>query len=74
MAIYGLSAVDPTVHPDEILARPALDRVGALETGCFGEVMAAFADLTADELLVGGQLSDAVIAKFAASNPGQVGG
>jgi pimeloyl-ACP methyl ester carboxylesterase len=71
MAIYGLAAVDPAVHPEEILARPALDRVGALESGCFDEVMAAFADLAPDELLVGGQLSDALVAKFAASNPGQ---
>jgi pimeloyl-ACP methyl ester carboxylesterase len=71
MAIYGLAAVDATVHPEQVLAQPALDRVGVLESGCFDEVMAAFANLTADELLVGGQLSDAVVAKFAASNPGQ---
>jgi pimeloyl-ACP methyl ester carboxylesterase len=74
MAIYGLSAVDPTVHPEQILAQPALDRVGALETGCFAEIHAAFADLTADEVLVGGQLSDALTAKFGESNPGQVAG
>jgi dipeptidyl aminopeptidase/acylaminoacyl peptidase len=36
--------------------------------------MAAYADMTADELLAGGQLSDAVVAKFAASNPGQEAG
>lgn len=71
MAIYGLAAVDPTVHPEEILAQPALDRLSAIESGCFGEVMTTFADLTADELLVGGQLSDALVAKFANSNPGQ---
>src|SRR5215216_5672050 len=69
MAIYGLSAVDPTVHPERILAQPALDRVGVLESGCFGE-LAAFSDLAADELLVGGQLSDTLVAKFADSNPG----
>jgi pimeloyl-ACP methyl ester carboxylesterase len=74
MAIYGLSAVDPTVRPEEILAQPALDRASVLETGCFGEVFGAFADLTADDLLVGGQLSDTLIAKFAESNPGQVAG
>jgi pimeloyl-ACP methyl ester carboxylesterase len=73
MVIYGLSAVDPTVHPEEILAQPALDRASALETGCFGE-LEAFADLTADELLVGGQLSEALIAKFGESNPGQATG
>src|SRR5215213_5428420 len=69
MAIYGLSAVDPTVHPEQILAQPALDRAGVLESGCFGE-LAAFSDLAADELLVGGQLSDTLVAKFADSNPG----
>src|SRR5215218_6113722 len=69
MAIYGLSAVDPTVHPEQILAQPALDRVSVLESGCFGE-LAAFSDLAADELLVGGQLSDTLVAKFADSNPG----
>jgi alpha-beta hydrolase superfamily lysophospholipase len=71
MALNGLAAVDPSVHLDQILAQPALDRVGVLESGCFDEVMAAFGDLTAAELLVGGQLSDSVVAKFAASNPGQ---
>jgi alpha-beta hydrolase superfamily lysophospholipase len=74
MAIYGLSAVDPTVQPEEILAQPALDRAGVIETGCFGEVHEAYADLTADELLVGGQLSPEVTARFAADNPGQVAG
>lgn len=71
MAVQGLAALDPTVHPEQILAPPALDRIGVLETGCFDEVMAAYGDLTADELLVGGELSDAVLAKFAANNPGQ---
>ena len=74
MAIFGLSAVDPSVQPEEILAQPALDRAGVIETGCFGEVHAAYADLAADELLLGGGLPDGVVAKFAASNPGQVAG
>jgi pimeloyl-ACP methyl ester carboxylesterase len=74
MAIYGLSAVDASVHPEEVLAQPALDRISALETGCFAEIHAAFADLTADELLVGGQLSDGLVAKFAESNPGRAAG
>jgi pimeloyl-ACP methyl ester carboxylesterase len=71
MALSGLAAADPTVHLDQILAQPALDRVGVLESGCFDEVMAAFGDLTPDELLAGGALSGEVVAKFAASNPGQ---
>lgn len=71
MAVSGLAALDPTVQLDQVLAQPALDRVGVLESGCFDEVMAAFGDLTADELLVGGELSDALLAKFAANDPGQ---
>ena len=71
MAVSGLAALDPTVHLDQVLAQPALDRVAVLESGCFDEVMAAFGDLTADELLAGGQLSDALLEKFAANNPGQ---
>jgi pimeloyl-ACP methyl ester carboxylesterase len=71
MAVSGLAALDPTVHLDHVLAQAALDRIGVLETGCFDEVMAAYGDLTADELLVGGRLSDALLAKFAANNPGQ---
>ena len=71
MAIHGLAAVDPGVHLEEILAQPALDRVSVLESGCFDEVMAAFGELAPAELLVGGQFSEALAAKFAASNPGQ---
>jgi pimeloyl-ACP methyl ester carboxylesterase len=70
-AIYGLAAVDPTVHPEEILAQPALDLAGTLDTGCFNEVMAAYAPLTADEMLIGGVLPDSLIAKAARNNPAQ---
>jgi pimeloyl-ACP methyl ester carboxylesterase len=73
MAVYGLAAVDSTVHPEEILAQPALDRAGVLDTGCFNEVIAAYADppLTADEMVVGGVLPDSLLTKAAHSNPGQ---
>jgi alpha-beta hydrolase superfamily lysophospholipase len=71
LAIFGLAAVDPTVHPQDILAPPALDRTGVLDTGCFNEVIAAYAPLTADEMLIGGVLPDSVIAKAATNNPGQ---
>ena len=74
MAISGLAAVDPSVDLEQILAQPALERLSVLETGCFDEVMAAYADLTPDELLAGGQLPDALVAKFAESNPGQEAG
>jgi pimeloyl-ACP methyl ester carboxylesterase len=74
MAIYGLSVLDPTVQPEDILAQQALDRAAVIDTGCFGEVHEAYADLTADELLVGGQLTPVLTARFAANNPGQVAG
>jgi pimeloyl-ACP methyl ester carboxylesterase len=70
-AIYGLAAVDPTVHPEEILAQPALDLAGVLKTGCFNEVMAAYAPLTAEQMVVGGVLPDSLIAKATRNNPGQ---
>jgi fermentation-respiration switch protein FrsA (DUF1100 family) len=71
LAIFGLAAVDPTVRPQDILARPALERAGVLNTGCFNEVIAAYAPLTADQLLVGGVLPDSVVAKAARNNPAQ---
>jgi pimeloyl-ACP methyl ester carboxylesterase len=70
-AVYGLAAVDPTVHPEEILAQRALDLAGTLDTGCFNEVLAAYAPLTADEMVVGGVLPDSFLAKLARSNPAQ---
>ena len=71
MALSGLAAVDRSVHPEQLLAPPALSRVGVLETGCFLEIIGGFADLTAEELLVGGTLPTQIVAKFAISNPGQ---
>jgi pimeloyl-ACP methyl ester carboxylesterase len=71
LAIYGLAALDPTVHPAEILAPPALNLTGVLDTGCFNEIIAAYAPLTADQLLIGGVLPDSIIAKAAQNNPAQ---
>jgi pimeloyl-ACP methyl ester carboxylesterase len=72
MAVYGLAAVDPTVDPQAILAQPALDLAGVLDTGCFNEIMAAYAPLTADQMVVGGALPDSLVADSAArGNPAQ---
>jgi pimeloyl-ACP methyl ester carboxylesterase len=70
-AVYGLAAVDPAVKPDEILAQPALDLAGTLDTGCFNEVIAAYAPLTAEEMVIGGVLPDSFLAAVARSNPAQ---
>ena len=56
MALSGLAAVDPTVHPEQLMAPPALSRLGVLESGCFVEIIGGFADFTAEELVVGGAL------------------
>lgn len=71
-AVYGYAAVDPTVHPQEILAQPALDLAGVLDTGCFNEVIAAYAPLTAAQMVIGGVVPNSFIATLAArGNPAQ---
>jgi pimeloyl-ACP methyl ester carboxylesterase len=71
LAVYGLAAVDPTVKPQQILAQPALDRADVLRTGCFNEILAAYAPLTATQMVRGGALPASFIAKVARSNPAQ---
>jgi fermentation-respiration switch protein FrsA (DUF1100 family) len=70
-AVFGLAVVDPTVHPQDILAPPALSRVGTLASGCFNEVLAAYAPLTAEQTVVGGQVPQSFADKLARSNPAQ---
>ena len=70
-AVYGLSVVDPSVKPQNILAAPALNLTGTLASGCFNEVLAAYADLTAEEMVIGGVLPQSFVAKLARSNPAQ---
>jgi len=74
MALSGLAAVDPAVRPARVLAWPALSRIHVLESGCFMDIIGAFADLTADELLVGGALPPEIVERFAVNNPGQYQG
>jgi alpha-beta hydrolase superfamily lysophospholipase len=72
MGLYGLQAVDPSVNATALLADPAKLRVPVLQTGCLNEILAAYAPLTAEQLLVGGALPDAVVAKLAHNdNPAQ---
>ncbi len=65
MGLVGLAAADSSVHVSSILAAPALVRLPVVFTGCFNEVMDAYANLTPSQLLVGGQLPDDIVAKFA---------
>ena len=72
MALYGLSTVDTTFNPNTVLAPPAKQKTSILQTGCLYEILDAYAPLTAGQLLVGGALPDAVLAKLAThDNPAQ---
>ena len=68
-AVFGLAVVDPGVQPQNILAPPALNLVGTLASGCFNEVLGAYASLTATEMVIGGVLPQSFINKLALSNP-----
>jgi alpha-beta hydrolase superfamily lysophospholipase len=72
MGLYGLSAVDPTFRPVTVLAGPAITRLPVLQTGCLNEILAAYAPLTANQLLAGGALPASVVAELARyDNPAQ---
>ncbi|GAA4603131.1 pimeloyl-ACP methyl ester carboxylesterase [Actinoplanes octamycinicus] len=72
MALFGLATVDSSVQPLTILAAPAKAKLGVLSSGCLNEILAAYQDLTASQLVVGGTVPDAVLAKFAQyDNPAQ---
>ncbi len=72
MALFGLQAVDATVNATALLATPAKQKVGVLQTGCLNEILAAYAPLTAQQLLVGGALPAAIVTKLSHYvNPGQ---
>jgi pimeloyl-ACP methyl ester carboxylesterase len=72
MALYGLNAQDPSVQPYRLLAAPARQRSSVVQTGCLYEILAAYASLTPQQLLVDGTLPASVINKLAQyGNPGQ---
>ena len=72
MGLYGLSVVDSSVKPLDLLAAPARAKVGVLQTGCLPQILEAYAGLTATQLLNGGALPSSVVAKLARwDNPAQ---
>jgi pimeloyl-ACP methyl ester carboxylesterase len=71
LAVFGLSVVDPSVRPQDILAPEALSLAGTLASGCFNEILAAYATLEPEEVVIGGALPPSFIAKLAQSNPAQ---
>jgi alpha-beta hydrolase superfamily lysophospholipase len=71
MGVYGLNAVEPSFRPSDVLAAPARARAGVLESGCLTEILAAYAPLSAGQLLNGGRLPAGWVAKLAQyDNPG----
>jgi fermentation-respiration switch protein FrsA (DUF1100 family) len=72
MALYGIQAVEPTFQPFTYLAAPAEARVGVLQSGCLYEILAAYAPLTAEQLMNGGVVPAAVTNKLRQyANPGR---
>ncbi|WP_203779230.1 alpha/beta fold hydrolase [Paractinoplanes rishiriensis] len=72
MGLYGLAAVEPTFNPNTVLAPPARAKSAVLTTGCLNEILAAYQNLTAEQLLIGGALPAPVVAKLARNdNPAQ---
>jgi alpha-beta hydrolase superfamily lysophospholipase len=72
MGLYGLSAVDPGFNPASVLSPPAKAKTSVLQTGCLYEILAAYAPLTANQLLVGGALPAPVVTELAQyDNPGR---
>lgn len=73
MALYGLHAVDSSFAPNSELASSAQSKQSVLTTGCLNEILAAYAPLTASQLLVGGALPDATVTELSHYvNPAQV--
>jgi predicted esterase len=72
LLLLGLNAADPSIDPSAILGQKAQNRLPIAKTLCLTAVGLAYANLTPDELLVGGQLPASVLAKAAQlGNPGQ---
>jgi pimeloyl-ACP methyl ester carboxylesterase len=64
MALYGLQAVDTTFSAASPLAMPAKMRTPVLAAGCLNEILYTYQSLNANQLLVGGALSDPLIAEL----------
>jgi pimeloyl-ACP methyl ester carboxylesterase len=64
MGLYGLQAVDSTFSANSVLAPTAKTKTSVLNTACLMDILSAYQNLTASQLLVGGALPDSVIAKL----------
>jgi alpha-beta hydrolase superfamily lysophospholipase len=64
MGLYGLQAVDPSFTANNYLAPTAKNKTSVLNTGCLMEILTAYQNLTAGQLLVGGALPAPVVTKL----------
>jgi pimeloyl-ACP methyl ester carboxylesterase len=64
MALFGLNAVEPAFKPADVLAAPGERKLDVLRTGCLYEILAAYATLTPQQLLVGGELPQRWVSKL----------
>jgi predicted esterase len=72
LALIGLAAADSSVNVNTLLAQPAKDLLPVVQDGCWVEILGAYQDLTADQLLVGGALPQNIVEKLAHyGNPAQ---
>ncbi|MDI6102250.1 alpha/beta fold hydrolase [Actinoplanes sp. NEAU-A12] len=65
MALYGVNAVEPSFDPKSVLAGPAEAKLGVLQTGCLYEILETYEKFKAKQLVEGGVVPDAVVAKMA---------
>ena len=72
MAMAGLAAVENSVQPLTVLAPPAQSKASVLATGCLNEILAAYQNLTAAQLVNGGVVPQWVLNDLAHyGNPAQ---
>lgn len=62
MGLSGLAAVEPGFDPLTVLAPAAEAKLPVLQSGCLPEILAAYAELSADQLLTGGTLPETWVA------------
>ena len=72
MAMAGLSAVENSIQPLTVLAPPAQQKASVLATGCLNQILAAYQNLTAEQLVNGGTVPQWVLNDLAHyGNPAQ---
>jgi pimeloyl-ACP methyl ester carboxylesterase len=71
MVAAGIAAVDPTFDVSSVFTDEANKLSGVLETGCLFDILAAYGPLTAEQLVPGGVVPDALMERMPKfGNPG----